>query len=133
MRTRLRALPASFGIIVPGLLIVGLAARHHVSQAVERVALPSPRAALITVTPYPTPRPTAMPVVRSTVPPHVRTGGVSYPLSQLRELQAAADRGDRVSRYALNPVAVTLHNLPRFGFKPGAIELLSPPGPRPAP
>jgi hypothetical protein len=63
----------------------------------------------------------------------IRTGGITYPLSKLRHIQAAVDHGNRCLRYYLNPVQVTGHDLPLYGFSAGPITVISPPAPHVAP
>lgn len=89
--------------------------------------------AAISPSPAPTaaPSPTARP--RVTPVPHVRTGGITYILSRLQAIQAVADRGDPRFLYARDPVKVTLHDLPRYGFRGAPIAVVSPNPPEPAP
>jgi hypothetical protein len=63
----------------------------------------------------------------------VRTGGITYPLSELSAIQRAVDRGDQRYRYYLDSVQVTLRDLPRYGFDAGPITIVNPPPPQPAP
>jgi hypothetical protein len=132
MGVRGRALPVAAGFVLPGLLIMGLAVRQSYGRGRERVSLPVQHAVLdsVTLTPLstPTPLPTTSPA--GTVP-RVRTGGISYITSDLQALQAAVDRGN--DRYALDPVKVTVHDLPQYGFAPGPIEVVAPPAPHVAP
>ena len=52
-------------------------------------------------------------------------------MADLQTLQASVDRGN--NRYALNPVLVSVHDLPHFGFSPGPIRVVAPPAPHVAP
>jgi hypothetical protein len=56
-----------------------------------------------------------------TVSAQVRTGGISYSIPWLRYAQQQADRGNPRYRFYLNPVAVTRHDLPRYGFTGASI------------
>jgi hypothetical protein len=135
MGVRGRALPIAAGLVLSGLLIMGLAVRHDTARERESVAFPSQRAALVTMMPTVIPRPTVTPgpteTPASLPASHLRTGGISYVMSDLQTLQAAADRGE--APYALDPVRVTVHDLPRYGFTPGPIEVIAPPAPHVAP
>lgn len=64
---------------------------------------------------------------------HLRTGGITYPLDQVRRIQHAVDRGESRYLYYLDPVKVTLRDLPEDGFSGGPIAVVSPSPPEPAP
>src|SRR5919205_3778971 len=127
------------------LLLVGFGTARHLTSQPEPTPTPtaSPTPKPPTATPLPSPTPTSVPPTATprpsptvlpatpTPPPSqsVRTGGISYDLASLRELQASADRHE--ADYALDPVRVTVHDLPRFGFSGAPIEVVSPPPPNP--
>lgn len=113
---------------------MGLAVRQSHGRGREHVSLPVQHALLVSVRPTSTPLPTATPLPTTSpagTVPHVRTGGISYIMSDLQALQAAVDRGN--DRYALDPVKVTVHDLPQYGFAPELIEVVAPPAPHVAP
>lgn len=62
-----------------------------------------------------------------------RTGAVTYDLSILRGLQVAADRRDPKYTYLLDPVAAVRGDLPKLGFGPDPVSILSPAPPAPSP
>ena len=52
-----------------------------------------------------------------------------YPMHQINLWQQAAIRGAPNYRYYLDPVKVTVHDLPKYGFTRGPIAVLHPPPP----
>ena len=50
-------------------------------------------------------------------------------MHQIYSLQAAAAQGNPRYSYYLDPVEVTLHDLPKYGFSRGSIAVVSPPPP----
>jgi hypothetical protein len=72
-------------------------------------------------------------VSRAAAGPPARIEGIGYPIRRLRRLQALVDRGDRRYRRLLDPVKVTLYELPHYGFTRGGIAVVSPSPPHPSP
>lgn len=105
---------------------VRIAAAHAVTVTPSATARPSRIA-------RPSPLPSATNAATPSGTPTVRTGGITYDLSALQAIQGAADRRDPAYGYALDPVRVTLHDLPGFGFRPGPIAVVSPAPPAPSP
>lgn len=61
------------------------------------------------------------------------SGGVSYLTGDLRRVQSAVDHHQQCFLYYLNPVKVTVHDLPRYGYSRGKLTVVAPPPPHIAP
>ena len=83
--------------------------------------------------PSPTVARTATSLPQQAASRRVRTGGITHDLSRLQSIQRAVDRGNNRYGYYRNPVQVTVHDLPQYGFSSGRIEVISPPAPHAAP
>lgn len=128
-------------LLLAALFAGGILTAHHSAAGARATVRPQRHRQPGTRLPAPA-TPTSRPAGTRIPPPAptagspstaVRTGGISYPIQQLRRLQAAVDRGDPRGAYHLNPVAVTERDLPAYGFTPGPITILSPPPPHVAP
>jgi hypothetical protein len=116
------------GVAIAALAVLAFGPR--IASAPTRAVARPTREALPTPSPAPTAAPTAsLPTTVS----RPRTGGITYILSHLEHIQAAADAGDPRYLYYRDPVKVTLRDLPLYGFAPGPITIVSPNPPEPAP
>src|SRR4051794_7517062 len=113
-----------------------LGAQSTLTPTVTRPPAPSPTRTIVpTLTVTATVRPSYTATPSAPTPtassPAVRTGGITYDMTPLRALQSTADGGG--AAYALDPVRVTVHDLPGLGFSAGPIGIVSPAPPSPSP